>query len=174
MSEQADEPPCGELSGSTQDRGADAHDSDDEPMVYRTPRDYATWARERRDRLIAEGAAPDTVILQSEVPSHVPRRRNESPADYAKRYAETTNAMIRRGVSILNDQCVADVVPSGFRTRDGRYFDLGPRSGATKGDFREFNKWFSEASNASKAGQSLETPERWLKFEKPAKENIRS
>ncbi|KAB8274588.1 hypothetical protein BDV30DRAFT_208821 [Aspergillus minisclerotigenes] len=98
-------------SESAQGRGDDevAHDSDDEPMVYVTPRDYATSARQERDRLIAEGADPDSVILQSEVRNHVPRREGESPADFAKRYCETMKAMMSRGVSILNDMCTADM-----------------------------------------------------------------
>ncbi|KAE8337292.1 hypothetical protein BDV24DRAFT_140236 [Aspergillus arachidicola] len=138
------------------------HDSDDEPMVYETPRDYATSARQERDRLIAEGADPDSVILQSEVRNHVPRREGESSVDYGKRYCETMNAMICRGVSILNDMCTADVVPSGFETEDGRFFDLGPGSGATNGEFREFSRWFSEVMEA---GQMYEVPEKWRKFE---------
>lgn len=143
------------------------HDSDDEPMVYETPRDYATYARQERDRLIAEGADPDSVIFESELCNHILRREGESSADFAKRYSTTMNAMIGRGVSILNDQCTADVVASGFRTADGRFFDLGPGSGATKGEFREFIQWFSEMSEE---GQMHEVPEKWLKFEKPAKE----
>ncbi|KAE8329575.1 hypothetical protein BDV39DRAFT_171606 [Aspergillus sergii] len=140
------------------------HDSDDEPMIYVTPRDYATSARQERDRLIDEGADPDSVILQSEVRNHVPRREGESPADFAKRYAEIMNAIIGRGVSILGDMCTADVVASGFETEDGRFFDLGPGSGATKGEFREFSQWFSEMLEA---GQRQEVPEKWLKLEKP-------
>lgn len=141
-------------------------DSDDEPMVYETPRDYATSARQERDRLIAEGADPDSVIFQSEIGNHIPRREGEPSADFAKRYAETMIAMIGRGVSILNDQCTADVVASEFRTADGRFFDLGPGSGATKGEFREFSQWFSETAEV---GQIYVVPEKWLKFEKPAK-----
>lgn len=142
------------------------HDSDDEPMVYETPRDYATSARQERDRRIAEGASPDSVIFQSELRNHIPRQEGESPTDFGKRYAETMNAMIGRGVCILNDQCTADVVASGFMTADGRFFDLGLGSGATRGEFREFRQWFSKMS---KAGQMHEVPEKWLRFEKPAK-----
>ncbi|KAJ9400227.1 hypothetical protein DTO282F9_2997 [Paecilomyces variotii] len=122
------------------------HDSDDEPMVYETPQDYATSARQDRDRLIAEGADPNSVILQSELHNHILRQEGESSADFAKRYAETMKGMIDRGVSILNDQC--------------------PGSGATKREFREFSQWFSEMSEE---GQVHEVPEKWLKFEKPAK-----
>ncbi|KAJ9194966.1 hypothetical protein DTO166G4_6087 [Paecilomyces variotii] len=142
------------------------HDSDDEPMVYETPQDYATSARQERDRLIAEGADPNSVILQSELRNHILRQEGESSADFAKRYAETMKGMIDRGVSILNDQCIADVVASGFRTADGRFFDLGPGSGATKREFREFSQWFPEMSEE---GRIHEVPEKWLKFEKPAK-----
>ena len=145
------------------------HDSDDEPMVYETPQDYATSAHQKRDRLIAEGTDPDSVILQSEVRNHVPRREGESPADFGKRYCETMKAMISRGVSILNDVCTADVVPSGFVTEDGRFFDLGPGSGVTKGEFREFSRWFSEMVEAE---QMHEVPEKWLKFEKPNPRDI--
>ena len=142
------------------------HDSDHEPMVYETPRDYATLARQERDRLIAEGADPDSVIFQSELGNHIIRQEGEPSADFVKRYTETMNAMIGRGVSILNDLCTRDVVASGFGTGDGRFFDLGPGSGATKGEFREFSQWFSEMS---KSGQKFEVPEKWLKFEKTDK-----
>ncbi|KAL1848582.1 hypothetical protein Plec18170_007889 [Paecilomyces lecythidis] len=147
------------------------HDSDDEPMVYETPQDYATSARQERDRLISEGADPDSVILQSELRDHIQRQEGDSSADFAKRYAKTMKDMIDRGVSILNDQCTADVVASKFGLADGRVFDLGPGSGATKGEFREFSQWFSEVS---KSGQIHEVPEKWLKFEKPAEGGFES
>jgi hypothetical protein len=98
------------------------HDSDDEPMVYEIPVDYAALTRQDRDHLIAEGADPDSVILQSELHNHVIRREGESIDDYTKRYTDTMNAMIRRGVSILNDLLTADMLPSGFGTEDGRFF----------------------------------------------------
>lgn len=66
------------------DDGVPYH-SDDEPMVYETPRDYATSARQNRDRLIAEGADPESVILQSEIRNYVLRREGDSSADFAKR-----------------------------------------------------------------------------------------
>lgn len=145
------------------------HDSDDEPMVYETPRDYATWARQERDRLIAEGTSPDMVILQSEVRNYVPRKEDESAVDFTKRYVETMNSMIARGVMILNDQCKGDVVPSTFGTADGRWFDLGPGSGATKGEFREFGKWFDGMESEEVGqGEAYEVPEKFRKFEKPA------
>ncbi|KNG84344.1 hypothetical protein ANOM_009499 [Aspergillus nomiae NRRL 13137] len=141
------------------------HDSDDEPMVYEIPHDYAVSARQERDHLLAAGVSPDSVILQSEIGNQIPQVEGESPADFAKRYAETMNDMIAHGVCILNDQCIADAVPSGFETIDGKFFDLGPGSGATKGEFREFSRWFDETLEA---GQMHEVPEKWLKFEKPA------
>jgi hypothetical protein len=153
------------MSESAQDYRDDVghHDSDDDPMVYETPRDYATLARQERNRLIAEGADPDSVIFQSELGNHILRREGESSANFAKRCAETVSAMIGRGISILNDECTADVVASEFHTADGRVFDLGPGSGATKGEFREFSLWFWEYSEAE---QMHEVPEKWLKFEK--------
>ena len=108
----------------------------------------------------------NTIILQSELRNHIPKRQgHESTSDFAKRYSQTMNAMIQSGVRILNDQCTAEVVASGFGTADGRFFDLGPGSGATKKEFREFGKWFKEISGT---GQVVEVPDRWLKFEKPA------
>ncbi|KAH0030080.1 hypothetical protein KCU78_g3163, partial [Aureobasidium melanogenum] len=140
------------------------HDSDNEPMVYETPVDYATSARQERERLIAQGTDPNTIILQSELHNHIPqRRKDESTSDFAERYSQAINAMITSGVSILNDQCTADVVASAFGTADGRFFDLGPGSGATKREFREFGKWFEEVS---RTGQVVQVPDRWLKFEK--------
>ena len=138
--------------------------SDDEPMVYETPQDYATSARQERDRLIAEGTDPDSIILQSEVKNYVPRQDGDSSIDFVKGYVETMNAMIGRGICILNDQCTADMVPTEFGPIDGRFFDLGPGSGATKREYREFSEWFSEASET---GRIHEVPEEWLKFEKP-------
>jgi hypothetical protein len=132
-------------------------------MVYETPRDYATSARQSRERLISDGVDPNDVILESEVRNHIPRKENESPAEFAKRYSEEMNAMIRRGVYILNDQCTADVVASVFCAADGRVFDLGPGSGATRGEFRKFNKWFLESLEN---GQLREVPEQWAKFER--------
>ncbi|KAM0540817.1 hypothetical protein ACHAPJ_013487, partial [Fusarium lateritium] len=92
---------------------------------------------------------------------------NEPPAKFAKRYSEEMNAMIRRGVYMLNDQCTADVVASVFGAADGMVFDLGPGSGATQGEFRKFNKWFSETSENGQLGEVLE---QWAKLEKPAKQ----
>ena len=81
------------LGESAQDHGEDGvpHDSDDEPMVYIIPKDYATLARQERDRLIAEGADPESIILQSEVRNHIPQEYRNSRTDFAKHYAETMN-----------------------------------------------------------------------------------
>lgn len=140
-----------------------SHDSDDEPMVYETPRDYAGEARRERERLLARGASPDSCVLLSELKSYVPREENETPADFAKRYSEKMTEMIRSGVLILNDLCVADRVPDQFRTQDGRVFDLGPVSGATKREYREFGEWYDKVSLEERIG---EVPQRWLRFEK--------
>lgn len=137
--------------------------SDDEPMVYTTPRDYATWARNERERLIQDGADPASVILSSEVRNHVPRREGESPADYTKRYVDVMNGMLTRGVKILNDQTTADQVPDQFRCSGGT-FDLGPSSGATKREYREFTQWLDKAR---KEDTFPEVPEQWKKFQKP-------
>lgn len=137
-------------------------DSDDEPMVYEKHCDYKTSAQQSRDHLIAEGLDPDSIIFQSDLRNRIPRREGESRAEFAKRYIETVNAMIRGGITILNDQCTTQVAASRFRTADGRVFDLGPESGVTKSEFREFSQWFSEIS---KAGQVHQVPEKWLKFE---------
>lgn len=144
--------------------GGDPHDSDDEPMVYKTSHDYATSARQERECFIAKGANPDSVIFTSELHNHIPRLEGESPADSSRRYNETINAMRGRGVVILDDQCTADVRASGFGTADGTFFDLGPGSGVTKGEFRQFSQWFSKIA---KAEQTYEVPEKWLRFEKP-------
>ncbi|OAG07644.1 uncharacterized protein CC84DRAFT_1163767 [Paraphaeosphaeria sporulosa] len=141
------------------------HDSDSDPMVYITPRDYASSARQSRSQHIAEGADPASIILQSELSTRIPRHENESPADYVKRYSETMNAMIRSGVKILNDECIADQVPDTF-SAGGKVFDLGPGSGATKGEYREFGEWFEEA--CGRGGELGEVPARWRRFEKPA------
>jgi hypothetical protein len=138
--------------------------SDDELMVYETPHDYATQAREQRERLIKNGADPASIVLQSEIGNHVPRQEGEAPVEYSQRFVECMGAMLARGVVILNDMSTADVVPSGFGTADGRTFDLGPGSGATKREFREFTQWFEEALDE---GVLPEVPEKWKKFQKP-------
>ncbi|KAJ5798644.1 uncharacterized protein N7503_006149 [Penicillium pulvis] len=152
-------------SESAQTHGDDGsrHDSDDEPMVYRIPVDYATIARRERQRLLAKGANPDSVILQSELHNHVPRRENDSVDQYTKRYAATMMDMTRRGVRILNDVLTGDAMPATFVTASGKIFDLGPESGSTKGEYREFRRWFMGIQEA----EQIEVPEKWLKFEKP-------
>lgn len=152
-------------SESAQTHGDDGtrHDSDDEPMVYRISKDYATIARQERHSLLAEGAGPDSVILQSELHNYVPRRENDSVDQYTKRYADTMMDMTRRGVRILNDMLTGDTMPDTFGTASGKVFDLGPESGSTKGEYREFRRWLL---GVQEAGQ-IDVPEKWLKFEKP-------
>lgn len=140
-----------------------SHDSDNEPMIYETPKDYATSARQERDRLIASGVDPNAIVLQSELRKHISSRESESAADFTKRYVQTMKDMIGRGVLILNDMCTADVVAPEFTTAKGRVFDLGPGSGATKGEFRRFSWWFS---GGLKAGEISEVPEEWVNFGK--------
>lgn len=152
-------------SGVTHAESAQNHgDSDDELMVYYTPMDYAAWARQTRDQLIADGVDPDSIIFQSNLRSHISRQEGESDIDYSKRYMETVNDMIRRGVKILNDQCTGNVVASQFGMPDKRCFDLGPGSGATKREFREFTEWFAQVPKAG----PVHVPEKFLKFEKQA------
>ncbi|CAH0035053.1 unnamed protein product [Clonostachys rhizophaga] len=145
--------------GEAQGRNEAFEDLDDDLMVYETPRNYRDEARQERDRLIAQGADPGSIILQSELHTFIPKKDNESPEDFAKRYVEQVNTMINRGIQILNDQYIADVVASVFQTADGRTFDLGPGSGATRREFREFSQWFYEASDI---GQLEDVPEKIL------------
>jgi hypothetical protein len=89
-----------------------------------------------------------------------------------KRYSDNMNAMIRRGVSILNDLLTADMVPSGFRPFVAP--DSGPRSKNLPSSVRNPDGTISAVSRSfrilevSVAGQTYELPEKWLKFEKPA------
>lgn len=135
------------------------------PMVYYEPKDYATWAQAEKARLLAAG---EEAILQSEVPSYIPGPRpakddHEGWKVFAQRYSDTMNDMIRRGVSILNDQCTGDVVASGFHV-GGRRFNLGEGRGVTKGEFRDFGIWFDSVLDRDE-GEELVVPERWLKYE---------
>ncbi|KAB8258623.1 hypothetical protein BDV32DRAFT_151248 [Aspergillus pseudonomiae] len=107
-------------SESAQDDGV-PHDSDDEPMVYEIPHDYAVSARQERDHLIAAGVS----LLM--------------PSSYK---ANMTDMIALSNV-----------------------FRFGPGSGATKGEFRGFSRWFEDMLEAE---QMHEVPEKWLKFEKPA------
>lgn len=109
-------------------------------------------------------ARGEEAILQSEVPLYVPKVEGEAPADYAKRYSDTMNSMIRRGVSILNDQCTADVVPDGF-SAGGRHFRLGPNDGVTKGEYRDFENWFSSLDHERVDREGLVVPERFRRWE---------
>ena len=128
-------------------------------MVYRTPKDYRTSALRQREVLQAEGKV---VILQSELPSHIPRQPDEPGADYAKRFTETMNGMIRRGVMILNDQTTADVSPDVFGI-GGHEFDVGPKSGITKKEYREFSDWMGSDEAEEKGYEGV--PERFRRFE---------
>lgn len=135
---------------------------DNEPMVYETPYDYAADARQKRDWLLSMGADPDTMVLQSEIKNHVPPGDNEPGAECAARYVATMKDMIKRNVMILNDQSTGDSVATGFGLPDGRHFDLGPKSGVTKGEFRAFGQWWIGVYDAD---GEIEVPERWLKFQ---------
>lgn len=139
------------------------HDPDSDPMVYTTPKDYATSARASRARLLASGTDPASIILSSELRAHIPRREGESGEDYVKRYSEAVNKMIDDGVMILNDEAVADQVPDVFMV-GGRVFDLGPGKGVTKGEYREFREWIKGVMEGE--GEVEEVPERWRRFEK--------
>lgn len=114
-----------------------------------------------RPKLQAEG---HEVVLQSEVFS-TPRLPAESDAQYAKRISETMNDMIRRGVMILNDQCTADVAPDFFSIKN-HSFDVGPKSGITKKEYREFNEWIDSVWEAEEAGiEDVSVPEKFRNFE---------
>lgn len=101
------------------------------------------------------------MILQSELPSLIPRHPDEPGKEYDKRFCDAQNDMIRRGVYILNDQCTADVVPDQFFVR-GRDFDVGPKSGITKREYREFNEWFRTLEDEVAI---KEVPEGWREYE---------
>lgn len=75
-------------------------------------------------------------------------------------------AMIASGVSILNDQIKTNREPSSFVTTDGRFFNLGPESGATREQYHQFREWFDQTPHTP--GAPLEVPEKWQKFEKKA------
>lgn len=157
------------------DDDVSAHDFDDEPMVYITPRDYASFARERRAQLLSEGVDPKSIVFMSEIQNYLPSRaEDESPADYTKRYVDMMNSMIHRGVQILNDECTANVKPSGFGLADGRQFDLGPKSGATKREYRDFGEWWDCVTHTDNDGddeeeetkqRQVDIPKRFQKFE---------
>jgi hypothetical protein len=83
--------------------------------------DHVRGTRHRSPQLSPRSLSPciepeislDSVILQSELHNHIIRREGESIDDYMRRYSDTMNAMIRRGVSILSGLLIANMVPSG-------------------------------------------------------------
>lgn len=158
-------------SGVSHSESSEGHrDSDDEPMVHETRKDYGPSARAWRDKLIADGADPDSIIFASTLRNQIPRREGESSADFEKRFVKTMFDMKKRGITVLNDQWTTEIVASTFGMAGGRRFDLGPGSGVTKREFREFSEWWAEAA---KAGQKVhEVPEKWLKFEKQAEGSV--
>lgn len=151
---------------------AESHeDSDDELMVHETRKDYGPSARAWRDQLIADGVDPESIIFASDLRNQIPRQEGESSTDFEKRYAKSMFDMIKRGITVLNDQWTTEIVASTFVMAGGRRFDLGPGSGVTKREFREFHEWFSEAARAK---QVYEVPEKWAKFEKRAEGTVGS
>ncbi|KAK5168997.1 uncharacterized protein LTR77_006306 [Saxophila tyrrhenica] len=136
----------------------DENEDDDAPMVHTTPSDHATWAPKEVERLRSEGKE---AMLMREIPSQIPREEGESGADYAKRFSEYMNNLIRRGVSIMDDQITHNAAPNQF-TIGEHEFDVGPHSGITKREYREFGDYlFSEGATYDGI------PERFLKFEVP-------
>jgi hypothetical protein len=135
-------------------------------MVHFTPIDFAATARAERDRLVAQGTDPGSIIFMSEFSQRFPQQEGESNRDFSHRRSTTMQAMVADDVVILNDQGTGNRVPDVFPSKDGRTFDLGPNSGVTKGEYREFTKWFYQVWRAE-AGPEYEVPERWLKFVRP-------
>lgn len=132
---------------------------DDAPMIHTYPLDSYTNALRHRDRLKAEGKE---VILQSELPSHIPRQPDECGGDYIKRFSDTMNSMIQRGVYILNDEITHNTAPNIFDIFD-REFDVGPESGITKGEYRDFEEWMGSKRAEEEGYKGM--PERFRKFE---------
>ncbi|KAJ5733811.1 hypothetical protein N7493_002597 [Penicillium malachiteum] len=161
-SAQHSEPEFSESSQIDIDDNISPHDSDDEPMPYSIPVDYATLSRQERQKLIDEGADPDSVILLSEFHKYLPRGENESVDEYTKRYADAMMDLPRRGVQILNDTTTAEVIGCIHGTVSGKFFDISPRTGATKGEYREFMRWLL---GGVQEAEELEVPEKWLKFQ---------
>lgn len=131
-------------------------DDDDSLMVHTTEVDYAGHARKHREELLAEGKE---VVLMSELSTLIPCREGESAGDYVNRYADGMNDMIRRGVYILSDQITHDVAPGGFHI-DGHDFDVGPESGVTKKEYREFSELLGRGDLSYD-----DIPQRFKKFE---------
>ncbi|KAF3387955.1 hypothetical protein DPV78_012189 [Talaromyces pinophilus] len=122
-------------------------DSDDEPMVHETRKDYGPSARAWRDQLIA------TALILS---------LSSSKAPYAIKCHDKKASPLPTLKSVA----------STFVMAGGRRFDLGPGSGVTKREFREFREWCAEVV---KAGEKVhEVPERWLKYEKQAEGRVGS
>ncbi|KAF2722585.1 hypothetical protein K431DRAFT_302437 [Polychaeton citri CBS 116435] len=147
-----------ESSGNRQMQTAQSREDDDEPMVHCVPADYASSAKKHLEELRSQGKE---AILMSELPGQIPRRDNESGSDYAARYSESMNNLIRRGVHILNDQSTHNVAPDRFRI-EGHDFDVGPDSGITKGAYRGFSQL-----TGRKGVTYADIPEEFLKFEVP-------
>jgi len=156
-----------------------SHDDDDEPMIYEIPVDFAAYARDERERLVADGASPDSIVFEYEVSNYVAHLEGESPEDYAARYVHTYHDMMNRGVVIEFPkwQTVSTVWARHWLPGDGRhYLDLGPESGVTRGEYREFWKWYDEAYDQWwdqgwdekeenwEAPEPFPVPEEWLKF----------
>lgn len=150
MAQQGDHPSQGEHAQEVLQQ-----ESDDSPMVYCTPVDYASSAKRERDELRNQG---EEAVLMSEISSLIPRRDGESDGDYAKRYSDGMNDMIRRSVLILNDKTTHECQPNFFYI-DGHGFDVGPNSGITKKEYREFDEWTVEDVSYA------DIPERFLKYE---------
>lgn len=143
----------------SQTEQAEGEDDENGLMVYTTPVDYRSWALEQRPVLEAQG---EEVVLMSEIFTHVgPRCPDESPEEYGKRYTDTMNAMIARGVKILNDQGTADMAPT-MASIGGHRFDIGPESGITRKEYREFGDWLWSDEAESKGFEGV--PERFMKF----------
>lgn len=145
----------------TQHVQTDLEDDENSPMVHIQPNDYRSWALEERTKLQAEG---EEVVLMSELGSLIPRNPDEPVCDYAKRYSDTMNAMVQRGVAILNDQTTADVVPGWFFVGEHE-FNVGPDSGITKKEYREFEEWLGGGDDEDQAEKYSTLPEEFKTFE---------
>lgn len=128
-------------------------------MIHTYPVDYRTNALRERVRLESEGKE---VIFQSELSSHIPRQPDESDGDYAKRFSDTMNGMIQRGVHILGDKITHNTAPNLFSIY-GREFDVGPESGITKGEYRDFSQWMGSKQAEEEGYEGM--PEIYRKFE---------
>lgn len=143
-------------------QSAEDDDDDDALMVHYEPKDNRSWALSEREKRRSQG---EEVVLMSELPSLISREPNQSNADYAKRYVDKMKELANRGVAVLNDQCTGDVAPDVFSI-GGHDFDVGPQSGVTKKEYREFGEWLGSEEAEEKGYEGV--PERFLKFEKRA------